>query len=145
MAGYPFPDREIEKINNRFVMLPHNVDYIQSYADCENAMSDSAYFAAGRAQLRNNPRDLQFAEFFGHFGHGDRSIRRTQANGDEQIQYFGGCKLLLKPETRRTLWPSAKEELRETLMRFHTGQNIGDYQDPTSCLAKTGGNVSCWQ
>jgi len=146
MAGYPFPDREIEKVENRFVPLPHSVDYITSYSQCENAMSDAAYFAAGKSQLQRDPRYLQYAQWFGQFGHQDRSIRRTQANGDEQLQYWGGCKLLLKPETRKTMWPAAKEELREKLMQFHTGQNIGDYQAPTvACDAKTGGGVYCWK
>lgn len=146
MAGYPFPDREIEKVNNRFVMLPHGVNNISSYAQCENVMSDAAYFAAGRAQLTNNPRDLQYAEWFTQFGHSDRSVIKTQANGNEELQYWGGCKLLLTPESRRTMWPAARDELQQKLMRFHTSQYIGDTQSPTvACNAKAGGSVYCWK
>ena len=134
--AYPFPDYEIQKVNNRFVPLPHSVDYLSSYAQCENAMADAAYQAAGKGQLQNDPRFLQYAEWFGQFGHGDRSVRRTQANGDEQLEYWGGCRLLLTPETRKSMWPAAREDLREKLMGFHTSQNIGDFQNPTvSCDA----------
>ncbi len=143
-SGYPFPDREIEKVENRFAPLPHDVDYIDSYAQCQNAMTNAQYTAAGRSQLRNDPRSLQYAEWFGAFGHQDRSIRRTDQDGNQQIQYWGGCKLLLTPETRRTMWPVAREELRETLTKFHSNQNMGNSTGPmVSCDARRSGSVQC--
>lgn len=124
--AYPFPDREIEKVENRLVMLPHDVDGIQSYAECENAMSNAAYFAAGRAKFRNNPNDLKYAEFFNKFAHQDRSVQTFSPDGSQRITYYGGCKLLLTPNTRQYMWRVAKEHLRQELLRFHTNQAISN-------------------
>lgn len=137
--GYPFPSRRIENVENKFAPLPHDVDYINNYSQCINLMSDAQYAAISRAQLRNDPRYLQYVGFFNAFENSDRSVRRTDQDGNEHIEYWGGCKLLLSPETTRTMWPTAKEHLRETLTRYHSNQPLDNNQVPmTQCNVNNG-------
>jgi len=145
--GYPFPSRRIENVENKFAPLPHDVDYIHNYMQCTNAMSDAQYAAISRAQLRNDPRYLQYVGWFNAFENADRSVRRNDQDGNEHIDYWGGCKLLLSPETARTMWPAAREQLRTTLARYHNAMPMETNESPmTQCHVGTGlnqNNVQC--
>lgn len=125
MAGFPFPEYTIEKIDKVHVPLPSKVDQIKDYPTCMVMMKQAQRGAAVRAEQRNDPRYLQYANWFESFAQQDRSVRTLNENGDGEMAFFGGCKILLmeNANNRNQMWSSAQEKLRDQLLRYHTNQN----------------------
>lgn len=126
-VGEPFGAVPALQVTNRFVPLPFQVDSIQTYEQCMLAMSDAEYYARGQSKFRgNDPLRAEYANWFHSFAH-DSPATVTQVHGDtgNVVKTFdGGCKLLLSSRTSRDAWPIAREQLRDTVTRFHTGQPL---------------------
>jgi len=147
--GYPFPEYTIEKVENNICPMPSQVNDIQDYQTCMVTMKQCANVAATRAKQRNNPQYYQYYNYFDTFANKDESKRTLNQDGDGQLQFMGGCKIFLmqNPGARNELWSSAREGLRDQLLRFHTDQNSSHggkspapqvtcdiYKNKTQCL-----------
>ncbi len=123
--GYPFAEYTIEKIDKVHVPLPSKVEQIKDYPTCMVMMKQAQRGATVRAEQRNDPRYLQYANWFDSFAQQDRSVRTLNQNGDGEMEFFGGCKILLMKDAnnRNQMWSSAQESLRDQLLRYHTNKN----------------------
>ena len=108
--------------------LPTEVFGITSTAECSSLLGDARDAALQRAMDLNDPRSYAFGEAFHVFSVGDKATTRTYTNGNIELQYIGGCKLLSREDTRRNLWPSVRDKIFQELEMYHNG--IGD--DSTS-------------
>lgn len=149
-GGYPYPTPFVEKARAPRCMMPNDVYNINSYSECQLAMNECANAAQARGALRNDPRYQEYANFFSAFGTQDRSVREVNQDGEGTTKLWMGCKLLYpnssttggigagRPNSyggvqfgayaddgpaRMQMWSVARENLRDQLFRFHTGQN----------------------
>lgn len=148
---------------NRFVPLPDQVDRINTYTACVNAAEDAHYFANGQAIARGeDPVSMQYASWFLAFAHGAPAGAPEQDGGGDQVNrvYQGGkivekqmtsgapfapgsCALLLNKNTKKYMWPRARENLKLTCARFHSGLPYEPLPSPVvsqaRCVSEYGG------
>lgn len=153
VIGEPFGAMPLLQSRNRFVPLPHQVDQIQTYAQCVNMLDDAAYFAHGQAVARgNDPLRAQYASYFHNFAHGQMihphaymqiehpdgaspissaypSAITVYADGtvvrkSNSPATAGACSLLKTKSAKKYAWPAAKEQLRAAVTSFHSGKPL---------------------
>jgi len=100
-------------------MLPRHVDEIYTSSQCRNMLADARDAAIIRGTALNDPTFLQYADSFNIFMNGDQAQIKTFGNNRGTMAFHGGCDLLVRPDTRETLWPYAREFLRKQLQRYH--------------------------
>lgn len=125
IGRYPFPEYIVNQMNSSVVMMPNQVDCIQDYATCRAVLQDAATAATIKGQTRNDPKYLQYANWFYRFRDDDHAIIQHGKMGGQDIEYWGGCKLLLLNESknRNHLWNLAKEKLQSQSLSYHTNQS----------------------
>lgn len=144
--AYPFPEYTVNKAEKLQCPMPHQVDGIQTYLQCQATVSQCQLAAAARAHRRGNPHDVQFAEYFNSFANQDRGVQTHDNAGNGTFQYWGGCKLLAHPRSKETLWPAAKEALKDQVYRFQAGQPssfAGDHQSASVQCSIQDGRINC--
>lgn len=164
VVGEPFGAMPVLQNRNRFVPLPAQVDHINSYTACVNAAEDAHYFARGQADARGgDPVSIQYASWFLAFAHGAPGGAGAEEGGDQiNMVYQGGkvvekqisnapfapgsCALLLNKDTKKYMWPRARENLRITCARFHSGLPFEPLPSPVvsqaQCVSEYGGSGS---
>ena len=140
MSGYGKPFREftLEKVNTSQCMLPSKVSTIQDYDTCMVMMDQCKQNASLKAEQRNDPRYLQYAQWFDGFAEQDKSIRTLNQQGDGDLEFFGGCKILLmkNEQNRNKLWSSASNSLYKQLERYHNNQPFTGQEPTVKCASR---------
>ena len=147
--GFPFPTYTIEKVDKVQCPLPSKVEQIRDYPTCMVMMKQSKRSAEVRAEQRNDPHYLQYANWFDSFANQDRAVTTLDQDGDGEMAFYGGCKILLMKdaESRNRLWSSATESLRDQLLRYHTNQKSrfgGQNPEPTVACHFRNNKAQCF-
>ena len=134
--SYPFPSFPYPGARPQ-VIRPNEVDDIVSAVQCQGMVNASRDAALLKAAAFNDPLYYQYAESFNVFANGDQAVVKNYGNGNTTLAYQGGCDLLASPQSRE-LWPWARENLRQNLELYNTG-NL----PPTSTQGTGGPTLEC--
>ncbi len=131
--GKPFREFTIQKVEKTQCPLPSKVSSIKDYDTCMVMMDQCKRSAAVRSEQRNDPRYLQYANWFDSFAQQDKSVRTLDQDGDVDMDFYGGCKIFLMKDadSRDKLWSSASNTLQDQLLRYHTNRFGGQNPEPT--------------
>jgi len=154
--AYPYPTIRENRQYVDMCILPHKVQDIQTYSQCETAMRACERQAAKRYQRTGDATQAHFATLFNKAAHDDRLVKihagapggstgMAAVNNANGFQYHGACKLLLSHRAKNTLWPSAAAHLAQNLDSYHNGGAPTARADmPTlSCHPGANGRMVC--
>lgn len=116
--AYPFPSFPYPRATPQ-VIRPSEVDALESTAQCQALLNNSRDSAMLQAAAYNSPRYYDFAQSFDIYSNGDKAVIQNYANGETSLTYQGACDLLSTPETRETLWPFAREAIKQEIRRYY--------------------------
>lgn len=124
--SYPYPRRQGENITP-LCMLPHKVDHLQDYDLCRHWVNECRAASLRKEYHTADPKYSAFAGYFDTFANGDvgksEHVSKSDGSLTSSFMYTGGCALLRNDQLRDSTWPVAKEQLREQLSRYWTGQS----------------------
>jgi hypothetical protein len=156
--SYPYPTINQDRQYVDMCILPHKVKDIQTYAECEAAMSSCERQAVKRYHRSGDATQAHFAAVFNKAAHDDRLVKvkagalpgasrlgEAPSAPKHGYQYHGACKLLLSHKAKDTLWPAAAAHLEQNLEMYHSGRGPTSRPDmPTlNCHPGPNGRLVC--
>ena len=142
---YPFSKYPVP-LGNPLCPLPNSVDNIQTSLQCRTLVNEARDAAIIKSAALNDPTFYEFAEAFNIFSNADQATIKTHGNNSQVLEFHGGCDLLIRQDTRTTLWPIAREVLRKQLQRYHANQRAipsGEKNPTLSCFTNNDSQFKC--
>jgi len=120
--AYPYPTLRQARPYVDMCILPHKVRDIDTFAECEAALSSCERQATKRYQRTGDASQQQFATLFNKAATEDRLVSVASTTAPNSYEYHGACKLLLSHQSKAQLWPAAAAHLEQNLALYHAGQ-----------------------